>query len=86
MRYGLHAFDCTIKVLFMPTINLIFYFVVLQGGFPLCRFINLQFLHEGVVVVVCVCVCVLHTTNVRKQSRKKKDFALIHFNYVSLIK
>ena len=82
MRYGPHAFDCTIKVLFMPTINLIFYFVVLQGGFPLCRFINLQFLHDGVVVVVCV----LHTTNVRKQSRKKKDFALIHFNYVSLIK
>ena len=59
MRYGPHAFDCKIKMLFMPAINLIFYFVALQGGFPLCRFINLQFLHEGVVVVV-VCVCVAH--------------------------
>ena len=72
MHYGPHAFDCTIKVLFMPTINLIFYFVVLQGGFPLCRFINLQFLHEGVVVVVCVCVCVCVAHHKCEETIKKE--------------
>lgn len=79
MRYGPHAFDCKIKVFFMPTINLIFYFVVLQGGFPLCRFINLQFLHEGGVCRFINLQCVKCEETIKKEKR-------FCFNYVSLIK